>query len=128
MEFEWDLTKYLENLRKHRVSFMEAPTGVSLGDFIMKQPKLSDLKLDPKGTEQIRRRATKSQKIKITINIDQDIIASLKKRSDISGVPYQNLLNSMLRAALNDAKPDDTSSRLNRLERELAAIKKKLTA
>jgi len=128
LEFEWDLTKYLENLRKHRVSFMEAPTGVSLGDFIMKQPKLSDLKLDPKGTEQIRRRATKSQKIKITINIDQDIIASLKKRSDISGVPYQNLLNSMLRAALNDAKPDDTSSRLNRLERELAAIKKKLTA
>jgi len=128
LEFEWDLTKYLENLRKHRVSFMEAPTGVSLGDFIMKQPKLSDLKLDPKGTEQIRRRATNSQKIKITINIDQDIIASLKKRSDISGVPYQNLLNSMLRAALNDAKPDDTSSRLNRLERELAAIKKKLTA
>jgi predicted DNA binding CopG/RHH family protein len=128
LEFEWDLTKYLENLRKHRVSFMEAPTGVSLGDFIMKQPKLSDLKLDPKGTEQIRRRATKSQKIKITINIDQDIIASLKKRSDISGVPYQNLLNSILRAALNDAKPDDTSSRLNRLERELAAIKKKLTA
>lgn len=94
----------------------------------MKQPKLSDLKLDPKGTEQIRRRANKSQKIKITINIDQDIIASLKKRSDISGVPYQNLLNNLLRAALHDAKPDDTTSRLNRLERELAAIKKKLTA
>lgn len=94
----------------------------------MKQPKLSDIRVDLKGTEQLRRRASKSKKIKITINIDQDIITTLKKHSDTSGVPYQKLLNSLLRTALNDVKTDDTGSRLNRLERELAAIKKKLTA
>lgn len=38
MEFEWDLTKYLENLRKNRVSFMEAvstfsdPIGIQVAD------------------------------------------------------------------------------------------------
>jgi hypothetical protein len=81
-----------------------------------------------KGTEQMRARAHKSKKTKITVNIDQDILVALKKRSDTSGIPYQSLLNRMLRTALNDTRPDDTNSRLDRLERELAAIKKRLIA
>jgi predicted DNA binding CopG/RHH family protein len=94
----------------------------------MKQPKLSDIRVDLKGTEQIRARAKRSKKVKITVNIDEDIIAVLKKRSDASGVPYQTLLNRLLRTAVHDAKPDDTNGRLERLERELAAIKKKVIA
>ena len=94
----------------------------------MKQPKLKNLQLDLKGTGQMRAKASKSKKIKITVNIDQDIIEALKKRSDSSGIPYQNLLNRMLRTALHETKPNDASNRLDRLERELAAIKKKLTA
>lgn len=94
----------------------------------MKQPKLRDIKVDLKATEQIRARAKRSKKVKITVNIDQDIIAALKKRSDASGVPYQTLLNRLLRTSLNDAKVDDTNSRIARLEREIAAIKKQLTA
>lgn len=94
----------------------------------MKQPKLRDIKVDLKGTEQIRARAKRSKKVKITVNIDEDIIATLKKRSDASGIPYQTLLNRLLRTSLHDAKPDDTHSRLARLEREIAAIKKRLIA
>lgn len=94
----------------------------------MKPPKLGDIKVDPKGTAKIRRHSKKSHKIKITINLDQDIIATLKKRADLSGVPHQNILNSILKDALRDKKPDDTNSRLNRLEKELSAIKRKLSA
>ncbi len=94
----------------------------------MKQPKLRDIKVDLKATEQMRARSKRAKKVKITVNIDQDIIAALKKRSDASGVPYQNLLNRLLRTSLNDAKVDDTDSRIARLEREIAAIKKQLTA
>jgi predicted DNA binding CopG/RHH family protein len=94
----------------------------------MKQPKLKNIRLDLKGTSQMRARASKSRKIKITVNIDQDIIEALKRRSYTSGIPYQNLLNRMLRTALHETKSEDSSSRLDRLEREIAAIKKKLTA
>ena len=93
----------------------------------MKPPKLKDVKIDLRGSVQIRARAGKAKKIKITVNIDEDILGAIKERSEVTGVPYQNLLNRMLRTAIQESRPDDTS-RLDRLERELAAIKKKLTA
>ena len=92
----------------------------------MKQPKLSDLKVDTRGTKQIRRMMAKSKKIKITVNVDEDILTSLKKMAEQSGAPYQSLLNKLLRESLVEKQQD--GSRLDRLEREIEKLKRKLTA
>lgn len=92
----------------------------------MKQPKLSDLKIDVKGTKQMRARMAKARKIKITINIDEDILESLRDKADASGIPYQSLLNRLLRQAVE--KSSEKDSRLERLEREVQALKKKISA
>jgi len=42
VEFEWDANKAAENLRKHKVSFIEAATV--FGDFLSKQGS-ADLRL-----------------------------------------------------------------------------------
>ncbi len=106
---------------------MEALNGENLGDFILKQPKLKDVKIDLKGTERIRSRMAKAKKIKITVNVDEDLLESLKLRSDKTGVPYQTLLNRVLRAAMQEKSTDEVS-RLDRLEREVKSLKKKLSA
>ena len=64
--------------------------------------------------------------VKITINVDADSLAKLKALSADSGVPYQRLLNSILKEGLS--KADTVHSRLDRLEKELARVKKTLAA
>ena len=64
--------------------------------------------------------------VKITINVDADSLAKLKELSADSGVPYQRLLNRILKERLS--KADTVHSRLDRLEKELARVKKTLTA
>jgi predicted DNA binding CopG/RHH family protein len=93
----------------------------------MKQPKLKDVKIDVKGTERMRSRMAKSKKIKITVNVDEDLLEALKLRSDETGVPYQSLLNRVLRSAMHE-QANGESSRLDRLEKEVATLKKRLTA
>lgn len=61
------------------------PSGESLGGYIMKQPKISGLKFDRKGTESVRSRMEKNKKVKITINIDQASLESLRKIASQSG-------------------------------------------
>lgn len=90
----------------------------------MRQPKLSNLTLDVKGTRSMRGAAEKSQKVKITINIDESSLSRLRERSNKTGVPYQRLLNQILKDALKDE--DATESRLEKLERELERLKKKV--
>ena len=92
----------------------------------MKQPKLSDLKIDVKGTKQMRARMAKARKIKITVNIDEDILESLRDTADASGIPYQSLLNRLLRESVE--KSSENASRLEKLEREVQALKKKISA
>ena len=41
-----------------------------------------------------------SGKIKITINIDQDILGILREEAANTGIPYQRLINQLLRKAL----------------------------
>ncbi len=117
MMFAWDVSE--ENLA--------AQSGVNFGADMMKQPKLSDVKIDVSGTKRMRNRMAKVKKIKITVNIDADLIEALKRRSDLSGVPYQSLMNKLLRLAIHDSKSDE-SARIDRLEREIAAIRKKISA
>jgi predicted DNA binding CopG/RHH family protein len=92
----------------------------------MKQPKLSDLKVDRGLTRALRKDAAKSPKVKITINIDEDSLVRLKVRSGKSGVPYQRLLNQILKEALRGEEA--LESRLEKLEKELERLKKRVAA
>jgi predicted DNA binding CopG/RHH family protein len=102
------------------------PNGASLGVFIMKEPKLSDVKLDIKGTKAVRSMIAKSKKTNITVNLDDDLLREIRKMADSMGTPYQTLLNKVLKDAISSKKNE--GSRLDRLERELAILKKKMAA
>lgn len=91
----------------------------------MKQPKLQDLKIDSMGTRRIRERM-RNQKVKITINVDADTLSAVRVLADKGGMPYQTLLNRLLRETVIQKKSDE--SRLARLEREVNRIKKELAA
>ena len=87
----------------------------------MKEPRLSDLVIDDKGTQQIRRKMTAARSVKITINIDKDSLDILRAKAAETGMPYQRLLTQFLNGALqNDAQ---TESRLDRLEKEITRLK-----
>jgi predicted DNA binding CopG/RHH family protein len=92
----------------------------------MKQPKLSDLKIDTKGTKAVRKMMAKAKKIKITVNVDEDLLVELKHMAQETGTPYQSLLNRVLKDAVMAKK--DEGSRLDRLEREVERLKKKISA
>ena len=92
----------------------------------MKEPKLSDLKLDSTETRRVRNSARAARSIKITINIDATSLGKLKKEAQRTGVPYQRLLNRLLQQGLEEK--DSSEDRLDRLEREIARMKRKLAA
>ena len=76
----------------------------------MKEPKLNELAIDKKGTQQIRRRMAASGSNKITINIDKGNLEILRAKAAKTGVPYQRLLNLFLNSALqNDAQTESPS-------------------
>jgi predicted DNA binding CopG/RHH family protein len=104
---------------------LDAPNGENSGDY-MKQPKLSDLEVDLKATKNMRNKAAQGKKIKITINIEESILSTIRDEAKSSGVPYQNLVNRLLEHAL--ASKNRESDRLARLEKEVRALKKKLSA
>jgi len=91
----------------------------------MKQPNLSDVRIDRAGTRKIRM-AEKKGFIKITINIDQDSLSLLRAMADETGVPYQRLLNTLLKESLKGK--DTIESRIGRIEQELKKVKRKLAA
>lgn len=92
----------------------------------MRVPKLGNLKVDVAETAKIRRSLKKQKSVKITINLDADSLNTLKKEASASGVPYQRLLNRLLKESLTSKRA--TESRIDRLERELREVKRKLAA
>jgi predicted DNA binding CopG/RHH family protein len=92
----------------------------------MKQPKLNDLAIDRKGTKDIRSKMNKAKRVKITINVDEDSLSTLKSLAEDTGAPYQKLLNQVLKEGL--ANRSLSESRLDRIERELEKLKKKVAA
>ena len=92
----------------------------------MKQPKLTKLVLNTCEAKKIREIAASSKKIKITINVDKDSLASLKNMATKSGGSYQKILNEILKNGLD--KHNDAESRLQKLEKEVAKLKKKIAA
>lgn len=92
----------------------------------MKLPKFKNIKIDTSGTHTLRRKMAGVKKIKITINVDSDTLASIREISVTTGIPYQTLINRMLRDDVSKKK--DETLRLNYLEKELTKIKRKLAA
>lgn len=90
----------------------------------MKQPKLSDVKLDKRGTKVMRASMANTKKVKITINFDSDILNEIKQLADNIGSPYQTFLNNLVRKSLEKKKEED--GRLDKLEKEIKALKKKI--
>ena len=100
--------------------------GDSFGGSIMKQPKISDLVIDRAGTRAVRAQLKRAKTIKITINIDQGSLALLQRGPRRTRVSYQHLLNQVLIAGISQ-KPQ-AESRLDRLERELKKLKRRIAA
>ncbi len=92
----------------------------------MRKPSMTNLRVDPKETKRIRSALARQKSVKITINIDSGSLKELRRLSRESGVPYQRLLNQVLREGL--AGRTKTESRLARLERELEQVKKQVAA
>jgi len=92
----------------------------------VKRPRISDLKVEAAGTRKLRAAMAGGGTVKITINVDAESLAKLKALSADSGVPYQRLLNRILRERLSSA--DTVHARLDRIEKDLARVKKTLAA
>ena len=92
----------------------------------MKQPKMTNLRIDTAGTKKVRTAMQRARSVKITINIDADSLSALRETAECTGVPYQRLLNKILKEGL--ANQNLNEDRLARIEKELARIKKKLAA
>jgi predicted transcriptional regulator len=74
----------------------------------------------------MRERALRSPKTRITIHFDTELLERVKAMAEKTSAPYQTLLNSLLLKALS--KENAESDRLERLEREVAKIKKQLAS
>lgn len=92
----------------------------------MREPKLRNLKVDVAETTKIRRALKRQKFVKITINLDADSLDAVKKEASASEVPYQRLLNKLLKESL--ASKRATESRMDRIEKELREVKKRLAA
>jgi len=92
----------------------------------MKKPKPGDLRHDMTESMKIRSAMRRPQGVKITINIDSESLDQLRELAEQSGVPYQRLLNKILKEGLG--RSSSTESRLGKLEKELERLKKKLAA
>ncbi len=90
----------------------------------MKKPKLSSLVDNRKLTKEIRLNVQRAKSVKITINIDAESLLELKNQSQNTGVPYQRLLNQILKSGL--VKVDDSNRRLDKIEKELASLRRKI--
>jgi predicted DNA binding CopG/RHH family protein len=82
--------------------------------------------MDPKGTQDLRKQMSRTKKIKITINIDESSLGRLREIAEETGASYQKLLNQILKDGL--VKRTSAESRLERLEKELERLKKKVAA
>lgn len=105
---------------------MDVDIGENLGGIMTKQPRPENLKIDWAGTKKIRSAMAKQKFVKITINLDADSLAALKAESEKTGVPYQRLLNSLLKENISQRRKAE--DRLERIEKELAIVKRKIAA
>ncbi len=53
----------------------------------------------------------KHVRVKVTINLDGDVISHFKARSKKEGIPYQTLINQTLREHMAGSRPEQLASR-----------------
>lgn len=92
----------------------------------MKKPNIKNLKFDGKETKRIRSEMAKQKSIKITINIDFETLKKLKLTAAKTGIPYQRLLNRTLQESLSENQ--ESEDRLDRIEKEIKLLKKRIAA
>lgn len=92
----------------------------------MKKKNKSNLSIDWAGTKAIRESMASKKFVKITINVDAKSLSALKNESEKSGVPYQRILNALLKEGIENKK--HTDSRLEKLEKEVEKVKRRLVA
>ena len=92
----------------------------------MKRKTKSKLAIDWAGTKEIRDSMASKKFVKITVNVDAKSLSALKNESEKSGVPYQRILNALLKDGIEAKK--HTDSRLDKLEKEVEMVKRKLAA
>ena len=92
----------------------------------MRKPRINDVSVDTAGARRLRADMAGHRSVTITINVDADSLAKLKELSAESGVPYQRLIDGILKERV--AKADTVHARLDRIERELARVKKSRAA
>lgn len=92
----------------------------------MKKPKIVDLKVNKSETQKIRVAQKNTTTIKITFNIEKETLSKLKAISKDSEIPYQRLLNKLLKESLSGKS--SIEQRIDKLEREIIRVKKILAA
>jgi hypothetical protein len=98
--------------------------GENIGGYTMKRKTKSAVSIDWVGTRAIRQEMASQKFVKITVNVDAKSLSALKNEAKKSGVPYQRLLNALLREGIEAKK--HTDSRLDKLEKEVEKVKRKL--
>ena len=91
----------------------------------MKKPKLSNLKIDWDQTKKIREMAAQATKVKVTFNLDSDLLIKLKSIAKERSSKYQTLLNNLLREVLS--RKNTFEDRFKKLEKEVGLLKHKAT-
>ena len=94
MEIEFDPFKAKSNLAKHRISFAHAEAK---GSNTMR--KEYDFRKGKRGPA-----IPSPGKTRITIMLDDDVIEHFREAAEGLGTGYQTMINSVLRAAVADAK------------------------
>lgn len=100
--------------------------GERLEECTMKKTKVNNLRLNKDETKKIKEFQSNAKSVKITINIDSNTFNVLKKLSNETGIPYQRLLNKFLRESIQNKTT--LEDRIEKVENELAKVKKKLAA
>lgn len=92
----------------------------------MKKPNPKNLRENKSETARLRAKANTAKKVKITINIEAETLTRYRKIAEDTGIPYQRLINRKLMENLEEE--ESIHERLTKVEKELRALKKKLSA
>lgn len=105
---------------------LDQRNGENTGKYTMRKPSIRNLKIDIPETKRIRSAMTRQKSVKITINIDSATLSKYKSLAEESGVPYQRLINKTLAESL--VTEAIAQSRIEKIEKELKALRKKIAA
>lgn len=69
-----------------------------------------------KGAKRSTRLGPDNTKIAVTTRLDADILSWLREQAEKKGIPYQTLMNSILKAAMQD--PQDSEEFIRKIVRD----------